>query len=100
MPHLAGDDASSLLQIQQPAGKVIIKRMSTDYGDECQHVLWQDTQWFKSVFIHHHQYLLKIYHDPKILERKRCMTKRAAIFLFIAIVVGEVIATISLKLSD
>lgn len=38
-------------------------------------------------------------HGLKNTETKRCMTKEAIIFLFIAIVV-EVIATISLKLSD
>lgn len=44
--------------------------------------------------------LLKISSSPKNTEtKKKCMTKEAVIFLFIAIVV-EVIATISLKLSD
>lgn len=70
----------------------------TDYGDECQHVLWQDMQWFKSVFILS-SVLLKISSRPENIGTKRCMTKEAVIFLFIAIVV-EVIATISLKLSD
>lgn len=60
--------------------------------------LWQDTQWFKSVFILS-SVLLKISSRPKNIGTKRCMTKEAVIFLFIAIVV-EVIATISLKLSD
>ncbi|VEB59121.1 Multidrug transporter emrE Efflux-multidrug resistance protein emrE; Methyl viologen resistance protein C; Ethidium resistance protein [Salmonella enterica subsp. enterica] len=46
-----------------------------------------------------HPYYLRYHHDPKNIGTKRCMTKEAVIFLFIAIVV-EVIATISLKLSD
>ncbi|MCJ8062620.1 hypothetical protein MU458_14575, partial [Staphylococcus aureus] len=43
-----------------------------------------------------HPYYLRYHHAPKNIGTKRCMTKEAVIFLFIAIVV-EVIATISLK---
>lgn len=97
MPHLAGDKCRVRSCRQQPAGKSMSRMVritatnaSTFYGKICNGSK-------ASLFCH--PYYLRYHHDPKNIGTKRCMTKEAVIFLFIAIVV-EVIATISLKLSD
>ncbi len=42
MPHLAGDKCRFALPSTASRQKYVA--YGTDYGDECQHVLWQDTQ--------------------------------------------------------